>query len=106
MGLKNLDSNRKQKMLVENKLYYRLVWVYYNLEVIMMSKQKGNDKQKINVELGGMDLFGTTSNAEVGGYKASGDIENAGRLDKGFQKVDESDRQAKASLKEGEQEGY
>ncbi|MDN4492753.1 hypothetical protein [Ureibacillus aquaedulcis] len=71
-----------------------------------MSKQKGNDKQRINVELGGMELFGTTSNAEVGGYKASGDIENAGRLDKGFQKVEDADLKAKASLKEGDQEGY
>ncbi|RHW33958.1 hypothetical protein D1B33_14215 [Lysinibacillus yapensis] len=71
-----------------------------------MSKQKRNDKQRINVELGGMDLFGTTSNAAVGGYKASGDIENAGRLDKGFQKVEEEDRTPKASLKEGEKEGY
>ncbi|MFC7687493.1 hypothetical protein [Ureibacillus sp. GCM10028918] len=71
-----------------------------------MSKEKGNDKQRINVELGGMDLFGTTSNAEVGGYKASGDIENAGRLDKGFQKVEDDDLHAKASLKEGNQEGY
>ena len=69
-----------------------------------MSKKR--DKQRINVELGGMDLFGTTSNMEVGGYKASGDIENAGRLDKGFQKVEEEDRTPKASIKEGEQKGY
>lgn len=67
---------------------------------------KKNDKQRINVELGGMDLFGTTSNAPVGGYKASGDIENAGQLDKGFQKVEDEDRAPKASLKEGNQQGY
>nr|WP_106783115.1 hypothetical protein [Lysinibacillus timonensis] len=67
---------------------------------------KKNDKQRINVELGGMDLFGTTSNAPVGGYQASGDIENAGRLDKGFRKVEEEDRTPKASLREGEQQGY
>lgn len=71
-----------------------------------MSKDKGHDKQRINVELGGMDLFGTTSNAPIGGYKASGDIENAGRLDKGFQKVEEDDLTPNASLKEGEQQGY
>lgn len=71
-----------------------------------MTKEKGNDKQKINVELGGMDLFGTTSNAPVGGYKASGDIENAGQLDKGFKKVEDPDLYPNASLKEGEQQGY
>ena len=64
------------------------------------------DNQKINVELGGMSLYGTTSNVEVGGYKASGDIENAGRLDKGFEKVEEDDRKPRASLKEGEKEEY
>lgn len=67
---------------------------------------KKQDNEKINVELGGMAIFGTTSNAEVGGYKTSGDIENAGQLDKGFQKVEEEDRLPKASLKEGDQEEY
>jgi len=67
---------------------------------------KKQDNENINVELGGMAIFGTTSNAEVGGYKASGNIENAGRLDKGFQKVEEEDRLPKASLKEENQEGY
>lgn len=67
---------------------------------------KKRDKQQINVELGGMDLFGATSNATVGGYQASGDIENAGRLDKGFKKVDDEDLTPKASLKEGNQQGY
>ncbi|MBD8027151.1 hypothetical protein H9636_10845 [Ureibacillus sp. Re31] len=71
-----------------------------------MNKKKEQNKQRINVELGGMDLFGTTSNAEVGGYKASGDIENAGRLDKGFQKVEDDDLTPNASIKEGEQKGY
>ena len=71
-----------------------------------MTKEKGNDKQRINVELGGMDLFGTTSNAPVGGYKASDDIENAGQLDKGFQKVEDNDLYPNASLKEEEQQGY
>ncbi|MEC5424720.1 hypothetical protein QGM71_14625 [Virgibacillus sp. C22-A2] len=71
-----------------------------------MSKKKEQDPKRINVELGGMGLYGTTSNAEVGGYKASGDIENAGRLDKGFQKVEEDDLNPKASIKEGDQKGY
>ena len=53
-----------------------------------------------------MSLYGTTSNAEVSGYEASGDIENAGRLDKGFRKVEEDDLAATASLKEGDQEDY
>jgi hypothetical protein len=74
--------------------------------VIIVNKEKGHDKQRINVELGGMNLYGTTSNVEVGGYKASGDIENAGRLDKGFQKVEEDDLNPKASIKEGDQKGY
>ena len=68
-----------------------------------MTKKKG---QRINVELGGMELHGTTSNAEVGGYKASGDIENAGRLDKGFQKVEDHELTPKASITEGNQQGY
>lgn len=72
-----------------------------------MKVTKKRDKQKINVELGGMDLFGTTSNAPVGGYQASGDIENAGRLDKGFKKLeDNDDLTPQASIKEGDREGY
>lgn len=69
-----------------------------------MSKER--DKERINVELGGMGIIGTTSNVEVGGYKASGDIENAGRLDKGFEKVEEDDLQPRASLKEGGKKDY
>ncbi|WP_338472539.1 hypothetical protein R4Z10_07285 [Niallia sp. XMNu-256] len=65
-----------------------------------------NKEEKINVKLGGMGLYGTTSNTEVGGYEASGDIENAGRLDKGFRKVEEDDLAATASLKEEGQEEY
>lgn len=68
------------------------------------NKEKFNEK--INVKLGGMGLYGTTSNAEVAGYKTSGDIENAGQLDKGFQKVEEEDISATASIKEGDQEDY
>ncbi len=80
------------------------LFAHITSEVITVTKKR--DKQRINVELGGMDLFGTTSNAPVGGYQASGDIENAGRLDKGFKKVEDEDRTPKASLKEGNQEGY
>lgn len=67
---------------------------------------KKNREENINVKLGGMGLYGTTSNKEIGGYKASGDIENAGRLDKGFEKVEESDLQAEASVIEDESKGY
>lgn len=42
------------------------------------------NNEKINVALGGMALYGTTGNVEIEGYEMSGDIENAGRLDKGF----------------------
>lgn len=51
-----------------------------------MSKQEKN-QDNLNVQLGGMGLYGTTSNMEVAGYEMSGDIENAGQLDKGFKKV-------------------
>lgn len=66
----------------------------------MENNKNGTNNEKVNTELGGMGLYGTTSNGEVAGYKASGDIENAGRLDKGFQKIEEQDLQARASLKE------
>ncbi|KKE78504.1 hypothetical protein NSA56_10525 [Oceanobacillus caeni] len=72
----------------------------------MTNNNKEKLNEKINVKLGGMELYGTTSNAEVAGYKTSGDIENAGQLDKGFQRVEEEDISATASVKEGEQEEY
>ena len=68
----------------------------------MDKKKEGN----INLKLGGMSLLSDNFHAEVGGYEASGDIENAGRLDKGFRKVEEDDLAATASLKEGDQEDY
>jgi len=71
---------------------------------MIVTKKKEHDNQKINVELGGMGLYGTTSNAEIGGYKASGDIENAGRLDKGFEKVEEDDLTPTASIKEDQKD--
>ncbi|MFC2949881.1 hypothetical protein [Virgibacillus sediminis] len=68
-----------------------------------MDKKEEQNQDKINVQLGGMGIYGTTSNTEIGGYKASGDIENAGRLDKGFQKNDDEDDIAPAaSIKEEE----
>ncbi|WP_053363271.1 hypothetical protein [Bacillus sp. FJAT-27251] len=71
-----------------------------------MERKKDHNEENINSELGGMGLYGTTSNAEIAGYGASGDIENAGRLDKGFQKIEEQDLQARASLKEDGQNDY
>ncbi|WP_188208137.1 hypothetical protein [Alkalibacillus aidingensis] len=67
--------------------------------------QKKRNEENVNAKLGGMGLYGTTSNQEIGGYQASGDIENAGNLDK-FKKVEEDDRQPEASLKEDGQEDY
>ncbi len=52
----------------------------------MANKQEEN--KKVNVALGGMGLYGTTGNVEIEGYEMSGDIENAGRLDKGFKRDD------------------
>lgn len=72
-----------------------------------MAKKKEPNKENINTKLGGMGLYGTTSNTEIAGYKASGDIENAGRLDKGFQEPEEDDDTAPtSSVKEGDQEDY
>lgn len=57
------------------------------------------DKQKnVNTELGGMGIYGTTSNKNIGGYETSGDIENAGKVDKGFKRPDPKEMQA--SVKE------
>lgn len=62
-----------------------------------MAKEK--TKENVNAEIAGMGLYGTTGNVEIEGYSASGDIENAGQLDKGFKK--EKDHMgAKASLKD------
>lgn len=63
-----------------------------------MAEKKDDIKKNANVELGGMGLYGTTTDAEIAGYQASGDIENAGRLDKGFKK-EEGHEGATASLK-------
>lgn len=62
-----------------------------------MEQKKNRKNEKINVELGGMGLYGTTSNVEIAGYEATGDIENAGQL-KGFKK-EEGHMGATASLK-------
>ncbi|WP_409302741.1 hypothetical protein [Peribacillus sp. SCS-155] len=66
-----------------------------------MDKKMDDIQQEANVELGGMGLFGTTSNVEIAGYEATGDIENAGQLDK-FRK-EEGHRGATASLQGKEQ---
>jgi len=65
--------------------------------------QKRRDIQEdVNVELGGMGLYGTTSNVEIGGYEATGNIENAGKLDKGF-KSQQGRIDATASIREEDQ---
>ncbi|MFT4413793.1 hypothetical protein ACLM5H_08040 [Fredinandcohnia humi] len=71
-----------------------------------MDKQNEQKEENINARLGGMGFYGTTSNIEIAGYTASGDIENAGRLDKGFQKPGEDDLAPTASLKEVENRDY
>ncbi|WP_047984608.1 hypothetical protein [Ornithinibacillus californiensis] len=62
-----------------------------------MSENKDKTPDKLKVELGGMGLYGTTSNTEIAGYMATGDIENAGQIDKGFKKLNEESG-ASASL--------
>jgi hypothetical protein len=62
-----------------------------------MDNKRNHGEKEIKVELGGMGLYGTTTNMEIGGYQASGDIENAGRLDKGFKK-EKGNRGASSSL--------
>ncbi|WP_163970918.1 hypothetical protein [Oceanobacillus halotolerans] len=48
---------------------------------------KNNKKQEnVNIELTEMGLYGATGNREIGGYQMSGDIENAGQLDKGYKR--------------------
>ncbi|MFC3885927.1 hypothetical protein ACFOU2_21600 [Bacillus songklensis] len=64
--------------------------------------EKKKIQENINAELGGMGIYGTTSNAEVAGYQMSGDIENAGQLHKGFAK-EEGHAGATASFKDSPQ---
>ncbi|RFU64711.1 hypothetical protein [Peribacillus glennii] len=63
-----------------------------------MDRNTDKVEEKFNVELGGMGMYGTTSNEPFAGYEATRDIENAGRLDKGFKK-EEGHRGATSSLK-------
>lgn len=49
--------------------------------------ENNRKEENINVKLGGMALYGTTSNKTIGGYETSGDIENAGKIDKGFKNL-------------------
>jgi hypothetical protein len=62
-----------------------------------MTKEKDNTPEKFKTELGGMGLYGTTSNTEIAGYMTTGDIENAGQIEKGFKKVNDESG-ASASL--------
>lgn len=66
-----------------------------------MENKKGIHEEA-NVELGGMGLYGTTTNAEIAGYKATGDIENAGHPERGFQQ-EQGHRGAAASRLDAEQ---
>lgn len=56
-----------------------------------MSNKKKEVNEKIKVELGGMEIYGTTGNIEVQGYKMTGDIENAGHMERGFEKTNPKD---------------
>lgn len=51
----------------------------------MVEKEKDVEKH-MTVQLGGMGLYGTTSNVNIAGYQATGDLENAGHPEKGFKK--------------------
>jgi len=60
--------------------------------------KKNSVKEDVNAELGGMGFFGTTSNEEIAGYQSSGDIENAGKVEKGFEGPEDG-AGARASVK-------
>lgn len=66
-----------------------------------MTDKKKRSNENINVELGGMGLYGTTSTEEVAGYQATGDIENAGQPDK--LKKEEGHSGSTASLSDHQQ---
>lgn len=53
------------------------------------STKKDITNEKINVELGGMAIYGATSNKEIGGYESSGDLENAGHPERGFKRPED-----------------
>jgi len=61
----------------------------------MDKKKKDKVKENVNAELGGMGIYGSTSNREIAGYETSGDIENAGNL-KGFKRPEGDGAQASA----------
>lgn len=74
-------------------------------EVTGMTNKHNRDMHKeANVELGGMGLYGTTTNEELAGYQATGDIENAGHLEKGFKK-EKGHQGATSSVKGTHQRG-
>ncbi|MBO1005482.1 hypothetical protein ACFSKI_07150 [Pseudogracilibacillus auburnensis] len=68
----------------------------------MEKKKKESLNDRVNAELAGIGLYGTTSNEEIAGYQTSGDIENAGQLDKGFKRP-EGKGGAQASLKDNKE---
>lgn len=68
----------------------------------MEKKKKESLNDRVNAELAGMGLYGTTSNEEIAGYQTSGDIENAGQLDKGFKRP-EGEGGAQASIKDNKE---
>lgn len=68
-------------------------------EVNHLADKEKKIKENVNAELSGMGLYGTTSNTDIEGYSMSGDIENAGHPEKGFEKA-KKDMGAKASLKD------
>ena len=52
----------------------------------------------MNAELGGTAIFGTTSNKEIADYETSGNIENAGDIEKGYTSPEDG-AGARASVK-------
>lgn len=48
--------------------------------------------ENVNGELGGAALFITISNKEIAGYGTSGDLENAGDIEKSFKRSEDGGR--------------
>lgn len=60
--------------------------------------EKGMVQEDVNAELGGTAIFGTTSNKEIADYETSGNIENAGDIEKGYTSPEDG-AGARASVK-------
>ncbi|QTM98858.1 hypothetical protein ERJ70_05825 [Sediminibacillus dalangtanensis] len=69
-----------------------------------MTDKESHPEKEANAELSGMGLYGTTSTEEVAGYQATGNIENAGKPEKGFRK-EAGHRGATASVNGEHQRG-